>query len=157
MPAAWAFGRLGRSLMIPVESEARRDLFTMCLSGNGFLTNGKPVFNRCGGQMQIPPDAEIAREKLTNYLLVPKPLDDKSRFLGRAGFTPAHPQTLDAAIRALAAAEPAIQDCVNEYGTFWRVEGLLMGPDRGIPVVTIWIQRHADGRFRFITLKPGRK
>lgn len=107
--------------------------------------------------MQIPPDAEIASEKLTRYLLVPRPLDDKSRFLGQAGFTPANPQVLEAAIRTLAAAEPAIQDGVNQYGTFWRVEGLLIGPDRDIPVVTIWLQWHADGRFRFITLKPGRK
>ena len=37
--------------------------------------------------MYIPADAEIATEKLTHYLLVPKPLDDKSKFLMRAGFT----------------------------------------------------------------------
>jgi len=40
--------------------------------------------------MLIPPDAEIASEKLTHYLLVPKPLDDKSKFLARAGFSPAN-------------------------------------------------------------------
>ena len=41
--------------------------------------------------MHIPPDAEIAIEKLTRYLLVPRPLDDKSKFLGQAGFTSANP------------------------------------------------------------------
>jgi hypothetical protein len=107
--------------------------------------------------MHIPPDAEIAIEKLTRYLLVPRPLDDKSKFLGRAGFTSANPHVLDAAIRALAAAEPAIEDGDNDYGTFWRVEGALHGPDGAILVVTIWLRWHVDGRFRFITLKPGRK
>jgi hypothetical protein len=106
--------------------------------------------------MEIPPDAEIAREKLTHYLLVPRPLDDKSKFLARGGFHRANPQALHDAIRALAAAEPAIQDGSSEYGTFWRVEGSLHGPDREIRVVTIWLQWHTDGRFRFITLKPGR-
>jgi hypothetical protein len=107
--------------------------------------------------MHIPADAEIASEKLTHYLLVPKPLDDKSKFLARAGFTHANPQTLDAAIRALAAAAPAIQDRSNEFGTFWRVEGLLTGSARAVPVVTIWLEWRADGRFRFITLKPWRQ
>ena len=106
--------------------------------------------------MHIPADAEIAREKLTHYLLVPKPLDDKSKFLMQAGFTAANPQALDAAIHALAAAETASEDGRNEYGVFWRVRGLLSGPEGSIPVVAIWLQWHADGRFRFITLKPAR-
>lgn len=59
--------------------------------------------------MHIPLDAEIASEKLTHYLLVPKPLDDKSKFLARAGFTRANPQVLHAAIRDLVSTEPASQ------------------------------------------------
>lgn len=107
--------------------------------------------------MHIPADAEIATEKLTHYLLVPKPLDDKSKFLMRAGFTAANPQALDAAIRSLAASAVASEDGRNEYGIFWRVEGLLVGPDCELPVVAIWLQWHVDGRFRFITLKPARR
>lgn len=107
--------------------------------------------------MHIPPDADIAIEKLTRYLLVPRPVDDKSKFLGQVGFNSANPQVLDAAIRALAAAEPAMEDGGNEYGTFWRVEGLLHGPDGATLVVTIWLRWQVDGRFRFITLKPARK
>jgi len=107
--------------------------------------------------MHIPPEAEIPREKLTHYLLVPKPLDDKSRFLARAGFDTANPEVLETAIRTLAAAEPALHDGTNEYGNFWRVEGLLTGPERGILVVTIWLEWHTDGRFRFVTLKPWRQ
>jgi hypothetical protein len=107
--------------------------------------------------MHIPSDAEIADEKLTHYLLVPKPLDDKSKFLRRAGFTLANPEALAVAIRALAATEPAAQDGSNDYGIFWRVEGLLTGPEHSIPVVAIWLQWHVDARFRFVTLKPARK
>ncbi|MBU6277089.1 MAG: hypothetical protein KGQ61_10660 [Planctomycetes bacterium] len=107
--------------------------------------------------MHIPADAEIAVEKLTNYLLVPKPLDDKSKFLLRAGFTQANPQVLEAAIRELAATATASEDGSNEYGVFWRVQGQLAGPGRAIEVVVIWLQLKADGRFRFITLKPARK
>ncbi|MBD2204797.1 hypothetical protein H6G33_13520 [Calothrix sp. FACHB-1219] len=37
--------------------------------------------------MKIPPDAIIADEKITRYLLVPREQDDKSKFLAQAGFT----------------------------------------------------------------------
>jgi len=47
------------------------------------------------------------------------------------GLTLANPQARDAAIRSLVASEPASEDGRNEYGTFWRVEGLLTGPERG--------------------------
>jgi len=106
--------------------------------------------------MHIPADAEIAAEKLTHYLLVPRRLDDKSKFLSMAGFTRANPQDLDAAIRGLAASADASEDGGNEYGVFWRVEGPLRGPEGTIAVVAIWLQWHADGGFRFITLKPAR-
>jgi len=36
--------------------------------------------------MRIPPDAVIDERKLTDYLLVPRPWDDKSAFLRQAGF-----------------------------------------------------------------------
>ena len=52
--------------------------------------------------MKIPEDAVIPVEKLTKYLLVPRPWDDKSRFLAQAGFDQSNPDALMAAIRALA-------------------------------------------------------
>ena len=36
--------------------------------------------------MLIPPDAVIDETKFTHYLLVPRPWDDKSGYLGKAGF-----------------------------------------------------------------------
>ncbi len=35
----------------------------------------------------LPQDSIIAESKLTQYLLVPLPKDDKSKFLAQAGYT----------------------------------------------------------------------
>ncbi|MDY6805561.1 MAG: hypothetical protein SXA11_17365 [Cyanobacteriota bacterium] len=61
---------------------------------------------------------------------------------------------LKGAIRQLVDRIEAIKDTTNEYGTFYRVEGELMGTNhRNLLVITIWLQR-IDDRFQFITLKP---
>ena len=36
--------------------------------------------------MKMPPDTLIARRKIIDYLLVPRPEDDKSAFLAKAGY-----------------------------------------------------------------------
>jgi hypothetical protein len=60
-----------------------------------------------------------------------------------------------AAIRELAAKAEAVEDRVSEYGVFLRAEGALTGPNgRTLAVVTIWLESRADGRTRFVTLKP---
>ena len=66
--------------------------------------------------MNIPADAVIATDKLTGYLLVARPLDDKSKFLASAGFTQSNYEILEAAIRNLATVAPAEEDGRNEYG-----------------------------------------
>jgi hypothetical protein len=105
--------------------------------------------------MKIPSDAIIPVEKLTRYLLVFKPQDDKSKFLAQAGFTLDNPEDLEQAIRTLITTEPAIPDGTNEYGRFYRVEGQLQGNQaRTLAVVTLWIQWHIDQKYRFVTLKP---
>ena len=105
--------------------------------------------------MKIPEDAIIPDDKITRYLLVPKPRNDKSKFLAQAGFTAENPETLKAAIRALASRGNAVEDEDNEYGTFYRVVGELVGEDGiALSVVTIWLKRPSDGKFYFITLKP---
>jgi len=104
--------------------------------------------------MKIPADATIADDKLTGYLLVPRPRDDKSGFLAQAGFTQQNPQALREAIRRLADSSEAVEDGDNEYGTFLRVEGDLIGPLAMLSVVLIWMRRHVDGSTHFVTLKP---
>jgi len=105
--------------------------------------------------MKIPSDAIIPLEKITEYLLVPREWDDKSKFLAQAGFLRDNPELLLRAIRKLATDVDAVEDRTNEYGAFFRVEGELQGPNgRGLQVVTIWLRRHVDGQVRFVTLKP---
>jgi hypothetical protein len=107
--------------------------------------------------MKIPADAIIAPSKLTDYLLLARPWDDKSKFLGQAGFRRDSPELLEAAIRQLAADTEAVDDGVNEYGKFWRADGVLLGPNGvTLDVTAIWLEWRADGSFHFVTLKPRR-
>jgi hypothetical protein len=107
--------------------------------------------------MKIPPDATIEPSKLTQYLLVERPVDDKSKFLARAGFRRSDPALLEAAIRQLAAEIEAVEDGTNPYGTFLKVEGRIIGPNgRSLEVALIWL-RAADGSVHFVTLKPSSK
>ncbi len=106
--------------------------------------------------MKIPVDAIIPEPKLTKYLLVFKPRNDKSQFLAQAGFTLEKWQTLKIAIQQLSQSVEAVQDRTDEYGTFYNVYGELKGVNGiNLSVVTIWLQRQSDGKFQFITLKPG--
>jgi hypothetical protein len=108
--------------------------------------------------MRIPADAVIPPEKITRYLLVPRPWDDKSQFLAQAGFSLDDPMALVDAIRRMAEEFDAMEDGPNEYGTFFRVEGELGGPNgRSLLVVLIWLQWNLDGTFHFVTLKPQSK
>ena len=105
--------------------------------------------------MKIPDSALIPEDKLTRYLLVPRIKDDKSKFLALAGFTQANPEKLLIAISQLITTYEALEDRIDEYGTFYLVEGNLQGiNNRNLAVVTVWLKSKYDGSFRFITLKP---
>ena len=89
------------------------------------------------------------------YYRVPREWDDRAKFLAQAGFTRENPHLLLAAIREVAAITEAVEDKRSEYGVFLRAEGALLGPNgRELGVITIWLQSAADGKIRFVTLKP---
>ncbi|MBE9140616.1 hypothetical protein IQ254_26020 [Nodosilinea sp. LEGE 07088] len=98
----------------------------------------------------------IPDSKLAEYLLVPRPEDDKSKFLAQVGFTLDSPDQLKQAILSLVKTYDAISDRSNRYGTYYLVEGVLLGPNGNLEVVTVWIERNLDGVFQFVTLKPKR-
>ena len=104
--------------------------------------------------MKLPENVVIPREKLTDYLLVPRTKNDKSKFLSQAGFTPENPDALEDAIRHLISENDAVQDRVNEYGIHYRVTGNLQGVSGDLAVVTVWLYSLKDQHYRFITLKP---
>jgi hypothetical protein len=86
-------------------------------------------------------------------VLLPK--SDKSKFLSLVGFTQENPDALETAIRQLIATHDAIEDRRNEFGTYYRVEGELIGVN-GVnsDVITVWIiQNEIDDTFRFVTLR----
>jgi hypothetical protein len=108
--------------------------------------------------MKIPPEAMIPEDKLTRYLLVPREQDDKSKFLAQAGFFLSNWPDLLAVIRLLAETGEAVEDGSNPFGDFYRIEGMVTGPNRQeLAVVIIWLRWHVDGSFHFVTLKPWRK
>jgi len=58
--------------------------------------------------MKLPENTFIAREKLTNYLLVPKKRNDKSKWLAKAGYTLENWQVLETDLRNQILSEDAI-------------------------------------------------
>ncbi len=106
-------------------------------------------------EVTIPDDLIIPTAKITQYLLVLKARNDKSRFLAQAGFTQENPEALRLAIQSQAMDKEAIEEKSNEYGTFYQVEGELSGVNGvSLSVITVWLQRQIDGKFQFVTLKP---
>ena len=77
--------------------------------------------------MKIPSNAVIPAPKLTQYLLVPRSRDDKSKFLAQGGFTMDTAAELELAIRQLIAENEAVEDRTDRFGTFYEVKGLLKG------------------------------
>jgi hypothetical protein len=98
--------------------------------------------------VRIPEDSIIPDAKITRYLLVQKARNDKSKFLAQAGFTQENLETLKAAIQSQAVATEAIEERSNEYGTFYQVEGELVGAKGvSLSVVTVWLQRQMMANF----------
>ena len=108
--------------------------------------------------VHISRDAIIPEDKLTRYLLAPRPRNDKSKYLARAGFTLLNWQALLEELQRLTREVEVVEDITHEYGTFYLVEGRIKGPNGLEPdLITVWLKSAEDNRFRFITLKPGRR
>jgi Domain of unknown function (DUF6883) len=104
--------------------------------------------------MKLPRDSEIARVKVTHYLLKLREEDDKSKFLAQAGYTAAHAEQLLQDLRGLLAADAEfVQN--TEYGDKYQICGKLAGPNgRKLRVTTIWMIERATGKTKFVTLYP---
>jgi hypothetical protein len=107
--------------------------------------------------LKIPPDAIIPREKITEYLLRPRKQDDKSRFLGRLGFSIDAPEVLEAAIRQRASEGEAVMDAKDVYGESFVLTANLTGPRDALAVRSIWIRRAGETAVRFVTLYPAKE
>lgn len=105
--------------------------------------------------MKLPADIFIAREKLTDYLLVWQKRGDKSGFLGGAGYSVETAARLEADLRQLAAEADTKLSKSNPHGDYYETRGILQGPNRVcLRVKAIWMSERLSGRTKFITLIP---
>ncbi len=98
-------------------------------------------------------NATIARAKLTNYLLVRLPQDDKSQFLEQAGYTLENWQQLEKDLRQQILTLDAVPTTITEYGQKYEIVGNLTGVNGKIlSIKTIWIVTPTETKF--VTLFP---
>jgi hypothetical protein len=104
--------------------------------------------------MKLPADSEIARAKVTHYLLKLRDEDDKSQFLAQAGYTAAHAEQLLRDLRGLLATDAEFVQA-TDYGDKYQICGTLNGSNgRKLRVTSIWMIERATGKTKFVTLYP---
>ena len=107
--------------------------------------------------MKLPREASIAPEKLKNYLLTPRLINDKGRFLSLAGYDRDNWRNLEQDLRTHILTQEARLQETTLYGEVYEIRGTLVGPNgTALLVVTIWMEERATGQTKFITLFPGR-
>ena len=116
----------------------------------------KPISGGNSAQpMKLPPNTVIAREKVTDYLLVRQSRSDKSAFLESGGYTLLNPDALISALDSLRERGDATQVDENLFGRYYEIVGVLAGPlGVGLRVRTIWMTEHLSGITKFVTLIP---
>ncbi len=103
--------------------------------------------------MFLSQDAIIAEEKLTKYLLVLLPKDDKSQFLAQAGYMLNNWQQFEGDLRSQVLTQPAALIETNRYGKKYRIYARLRGTnDVELSIMTIWMV--TNGTTKFVTLVP---
>ncbi|NJL54717.1 hypothetical protein HC928_05620 [bacterium] len=103
--------------------------------------------------MLLPQNAIIAKEKLTRYLLVLLPKDDKSKFLAQAGYTLSNWPQLEQDLRTQVLTQPAEFVETTRYGKKYFIRARLRGGNGvELSVLTVWMVE--NGKTRFVTLVP---
>ena len=101
----------------------------------------------------LDPNAIIAEEKLTGYLLIHLEKDDKSKFLAQGGYMLDNWWELEKDLREQILPLQAIAIALTQYGQKFAIVGSLLGPNgRTLHVKTIWII-NSDAT-RLVTLFP---
>jgi hypothetical protein len=100
----------------------------------------------------LPQDAIIPEAKLTRYLLVLLPKDDKSQFLAQAGYKLDNWQQLEQDLRNQVLTHPAELIEITPYGEKYAIRACLNGANGKLNILTIWIVTSTETRF--VTLVP---
>ena len=105
--------------------------------------------------MKLPGDTPIPQSKLTQYLLVVKRRNDKSKWLAQAGYTIENWQLLEADLRSQILSLEATVVENTQYGQMYEIYGNLTGPNGNtIATVTIWMTEVSTEITKFITMYP---
>jgi len=108
--------------------------------------------------VKLPGDALIAAEKLTRYLLVKRPVGDKSEFLRQAGYTLDNWQRLEQDIREQILPKDAVLIERTVYGELFEIRGIVVGPNGAVLALrTVWMREAATGSTKFVTLYPDKE
>ena len=108
--------------------------------------------------MKLSPDATIAEDKLTRYLLLPQARGDKSAFLAQAGYRQDNASHLLRDLRTQLLPLEAQRLESNRFGQYYEIRGTLTGPNGvALPVRTIWMTEHLSGVTKFVTLIPDKR
>lgn len=107
--------------------------------------------------MRLSSNAIISREKLTQYLLVKRPVGDKSGFLKQAGYTVDNWGQLERDLRQQVLSKDAVSIEQTVYGELYEIRAALNGPNGvSLQVRTVWMREMTSGFTKFITLYPDR-
>ncbi len=105
--------------------------------------------------MRVPSNLLIQDQKITNYLLVYQPKDDKSEYLALAGYNQENWQILKRDIMEAVEGTEIAEVTSTGWGTRFKVKSQWYGPSgRLVKVVTIWQQDDESNTVKFITLYP---
>jgi hypothetical protein len=98
-------------------------------------------------------NASIPTAKLTQYLLIPLPRDDKSQFLARAGYSLENWQQLEQDLKEQILLLEAVPTIASKFGQKYEIYGDLTGPNGvTLKVTTVWIVNSQTTKF--VTLIP---
>ncbi len=107
--------------------------------------------------MKLSPNAIIADAKITKYLLSPRSENEKSKFLGQAGYNLNNWQQLKRDLFTQILTQEAQFNETTRYGDKYQIKGTLTGPNgTNLPIVSIWMVESVSGLTKFITLFPER-
>jgi len=108
--------------------------------------------------MKLPGDVKVPKDKLLQYLLLPREENDKSEFLKLAGYKLSTWEELRKDLIGLVKKNEVTETESSPYGTKYEIRGKLLGPNgRELHVVSIWIELDGSGEIRFVTLFPDRE
>ncbi len=103
--------------------------------------------------MYLNQNAIISPNKLTQYLLIPLPKDDKSQYLAQGGYNLDNWQQLEKDLREQILTLEAQPTLKTKYGQKYQIIGSLICPNgRSLKIKTIWIV--TEETTKFVTLFP---